>query len=324
MEKLLPPYMISKQTKWNSMNRQNIIIDCDPGHDDAIALLIASYSPKLNLLGVSTSSGNQTVEKTSINASNLLHFFNRTDVPIAIGSPKPIIRESRICPEIHGESGLDGFYFPKYDHQFSKLKGYEQIIKILKENDDVIVVTTGPMTNLGLAIKNEPSIVNCIKEIVLMGGSTNEGNITKAAEFNILVDPEAANICFRSGVPLRMIGLNVTRQILVKDEIVEEAEKLNTRGSDLFVKLMKVFNQNQRDFFGLEAGPLHDPATIVSLLNDKAIRFEEMNVEIDTSFTDQAGKTICQKKKPYNCLVATSVNLEEYWKEIYKHLEMCK
>lgn len=306
------------------MNRQNIIIDCDPGHDDAIALLIASYSPKLNLLGVSTSSGNQTVEKTSLNASNLLHFFNRTDVPIAIGNPKPIIRESRICPEIHGESGLDGFDFPKYNHQFSALKGYEQIIKLLKENDDVIVITTGPMTNLGLAIKNEPSITKRIKEIILMGGSTNEGNITKAAEFNILVDPEAADICFRSGVPLRMIGLNVTRQILVRDNIVEEAEKINTRGSDLFVKLMKVFNQNQRHFFGLEAGPLHDPATIVSLLNDKAIRFEEMNVEIDTSFTDQVGKTICQKKKPYNCLVATSVNLEEYWKEIYKHLEMCK
>lgn len=306
------------------MNRQNIIIDCDPGHDDAIALLLASYSPKFNLLGVSTCSGNQTVEKTSINASNLLQFFNRNDVPIAVGSPNPIIRPSRICPEIHGESGLDGFDFPKYEHKYSDLKGYEQIIKLLKENDDVIVVTTGPMTNLGLAIKNEPNIVKRIKEIVLMGGSTNEGNITKAAEFNILVDPEAADICFRSGVPLRMLGLNVTRQILVRDEIVEEASKINTRGSDLFVKLMKVFNHNQREFFGLEAGPLHDPATIVSLLNDKAFKFEKMNVTIDVSNTDLAGKTICSKKSPYNCLVATSVNLEEYWKEIYKHLEMCK
>ena len=306
------------------MKRQNIIIDCDPGHDDAIALLLAAYSPELNLLGVSTCSGNQTVEKTSLNASNLLHFFNRTDVPIAIGNPNPIIRESRICPEIHGESGLDGFEFLKYEHKYSELKGYEQIIKLLKENDDVIVITTGPMTNLGLAIKNNPCIVKRIKEIVLMGGSTNEGNITKAAEFNILVDPEAADICFNCGVPLRMLGLNVTRQILVRDEIVNEAEKINTRGGVLFVKLMKVFNKNQRDFFDLEAGPLHDPATIVSLLNDKAFVFEKMNVTIDTSFTDQAGKTICEQKEPYNCLVATSVNLEEYWKEIYKHLEMCK
>lgn len=306
------------------MKRQNIILDCDPGHDDAIALLLACYSPKLNLLGVSTCSGNQTVEKTSINASNLLHYFHKENMPLAVGNPNPLVRESRICPEIHGESGLDGFDFPIYEHKYSSLKGYELIIKLLKENDDVIVVTTGPMTNLALAIKHEPSIVNYIKEIILMGGSTNEGNITKAAEFNILVDPEAADICFRSGVPLRMLCLNVTRQILVRDEIVEEASKINTRGSDLFVKLMNVFNHNQREFFGLEAGPLHDPATIVSLVNDKAFRFEKMNVTIDISNTDQAGKTICVSKAPYNCLVATSVNLEEYWKEIYKHLEMCK
>ena len=305
------------------MKRQNIILDCDPGHDDAIALLLACYSPKLNLLGVSTCSGNQTVEKTSRNASNLLHYFLKENIPLAVGNPNPLIRESRICPEIHGESGLDGFDFPQYEHNYSKLKGYELIIKLLKENEDVIMVTTGPMTNLALAIKDEPSIVNRIKEIVLMGGSTNEGNITKAAEFNILVDPEAADICFSCGVPLRMLGLNVTRQILVKDEIVEKAEKLHTRGSDLFVKLMKVFNYNQRTFFGLEAGPLHDPATIISLINNKAFRFEKMNVKIDTSFTDQAGKTICSNKEPYNTLVAVDVNLEEYWKEIFNHLKLC-
>ena len=304
------------------MKRQNIILDCDPGHDDAIALLLACYSPKLNLLGVSTCSGNQTVEKTSINASNLLHYFHEENMPLAVGKPNPLVRESRICPEIHGESGLDGFDFPIYEHKYSSLKGYELIIKLLKENDDVIVVTTGPMTNLALAIKHEPSIVNRIKEIILMGGSTNEGNITKAAEFNILVDPEAADICFSSGVPLRMLGLNVTRQILVRDEIVEDARKLNTRGSDLFVKLMKVFNYNQRTFFGLEAGPLHDPATIISLLNDKAFKFEKMNVKIDTSFTDQAGKTICSNCAPYNALVAVDVNLEEYWKEIFNHLKL--
>ena len=305
------------------MKRQNIILDCDPGHDDAIALLLACYSPKLNLLGVSTCSGNQTVEKTSRNASNLLHYFLKENIPLAVGNPNPLVRESRICPEIHGESGLDGFVFPQYEHNYSKLKGYELIIKLLKENEDVIMVTTGPMTNLALAIKHEPSIVNRIKEIVLMGGSTNEGNITKAAEFNILVDPEAADICFSCGVPLRMLGLNVTRQILVKDKIVERAEKLHTRGSDLFVKLMKVFNYNQRTFFGLEAGPLHDPATIISLINDKAFRFEKMNVKIDTSFTDQAGKTICSNKEPYNVLVAVDVNLGEYWKEIFNHLKLC-
>ena len=157
-----------------------------------------------------------------------------------------------------------------------------------------------------------------------MGGSTGEGNITKAAEFNILVDPEAANICFTSGIPLRMLGLNVTRQILVTDEVVNEASKIPTRGGDLFVKLMKVFNKNQRDFFGLSAGPLHDPATIVSLINKDVFTFEDMNVQIDISDTDQAGKTICSYNEPHNVKVATKVNVELYWKEIYKHLRRCK
>ena len=306
------------------MKKQNIIIDCDPGHDDAIALLLACYSPKLNLLGVSTCSGNQTVQKTALNASNLLHFFNKEDIPLAIGNPSPLIRETRICPEIHGESGLDGFIFPQYDHKYSDLQGYQLINKLLMENEDVIVITTGPMTNLALAIKNNPSITKRIKEIILMGGSTDKGNISEAAEFNILVDPEAAEICFSSGVPIRMLGLNVTRKILVHDYIVEKASKINTRGSKLFVKLMKVFNQNQRDFFGLESGPLHDPATIVALINDEVFKFADMHVSIDTSNTDLAGKTTCLKQEPYNAKVAIDVDLEKYWNEIFKHLEMCK
>ena len=179
------------------------------------------------------------------------------------------------------------------------------------------------MTNLALAISKYQSITKNIKEIVLMGGSTIEGNITPEAEFNILVDPEAADICFRAGVPMRMLGLNVTRKILVTDEVIKEAEKIKTRGSDLFVKLMKVFNENQRTFFGLEYGPLHDPATIISMVNSNAFEFEPMHVEIDTTDTKYLGKTRCSTDKPSNCNVAISVNLEEYWSEVYKHLRRC-
>ena len=305
------------------MTKQKIILDCDPGHDDAIALLLSCYSDKLDLLAVTTASGNQTIEKTSKNALNLLNFFNKKDIPLAKGSSSPIKRKILTCSEIHGESGLDGFIFPEYEEKYSPLKGYELIIKTLKENKDVVVITTGPMTNLALAILKDHSITKNIKEIVLMGGSTTEGNISKAAEFNILVDPEAADICFKSGVPLRMLGLNVTRQILVTEEVIDEASKIKTQGGDLFVKLMKVFNENQRNFFGLSAGPLHDPATIISLINEKAFVFEDMNVSIDTSDTEEAGRTICTKQKPFNCKVAVKVNLDEYWKEIYEHLRRC-
>ncbi len=157
-----------------------------------------------------------------------------------------------------------------------------------------------------------------------MGGSAGEGNMNKYAEFNILVDPEAADICFKSGVPLRMLGLDVTRKVLVTDNIMKEAEIIQTRGSDLFIKLMKVFNKNQRDFFGIEAGPLHDPATIISLLNKRVFKFEKMNVTIDTSFSKKEGQTICEKEKPYNCLVAMQVNKKLYWKEVYKYLNLFK
>ena len=304
------------------MSKRKIILDCDPGHDDAIALLLSCYSDKLDLLAVTTAAGNQTIEKTSKNALNLLNFFNK-HVPLAKGSSSPIRRKILTCPEIHGESGLDGFTFPVYEEIYDKRVGYQLIIDTLLENDKVTVVVTGPMTNLALAINHNPNIISHIEEIALMGGSTGEGNITKAAEFNILVDPEAADICFKAGVPMRMLGLNVTRQILVTPEVVKEAEKIHTRGSDLFVKLMEVFNRNQKTFFGLDAAPLHDPATIISLINENAFVFEDMNVTIDTSDTDQAGKTICSYKEPYNCRVATKVNLNEYWKEIYEHLRRC-
>ena len=305
------------------MMKQKIIIDCDPGHDDAIALLVSAYSDKYDLIGVSTCAGNQTINKTSKNALNLLNFFNK-EIKVAKGETNPIKRKIRTCPEIHGESGLDGYDFPVYKEEYDSRPAYQFIIDTVLTNKDIIVITTGPMTNLALALSHNPNIVKNIKEIVLMGGSTTEGNITPEAEFNILVDPEAADICFRAGVSMRMLGLNVTRKILVTDKVIEEASKINTKGSDLFVKLMKVFNENQRKFFGLEHGPLHDPATIVSLINDKAFKFEKMKVTIDTSDTELLGKTYCEKSDDYNCMVATEVNLKEYWSEIYRHLEKCK
>lgn len=303
------------------MSKKKLLIDCDPGHDDAIMLLISCFQDEYEIIGVSSCSGNQTIEKTSLNASNLLNYFGRDDIPLSIGSSTPIIRKPRICAEIHGETGLDGFDFPSYNHKYEKIPACDFLIEKLLANEEVTIITSGPMTNLGLAIRKNKEILKHIKEIVLMGGSTGEGNMNKYAEFNILVDPEAADICFSSGVPIRMLGLNVTRKILVNDSVMSEASKIKTKGGDLFIKLMTVFNKNQRDFFGLEAGPLHDPATIISLLNENVFTFEPMNVTIDTSASEKAGQTVCKKNKPHNCLVAFEVNIKLYWQEIYKYLQ---
>jgi len=298
-----------------------IILDCDPGHDDAIAILLAGSSNEIELLGISVVSGNQTVDKTARNAYNVSSYLG-INVPIAIGCDRPLIREKLNCGEIHGESGLDGFDFPKCEYKYYEKDGPSLIIDKCLANEDVIVVTTGPMTNLATALMREPKIKSHIKEIVLMGGSTSEGNLTKYAEFNILADPDAAAICFRSGIPMRMIGLNVTRRVLVLPHVVSRMEKLNTKASDLFVKLMKFFNKTQKEVFNLDGGPLHDPVTIVSLISDDVVTFERMNVEINVDPNDERyAETKCQKDIHGHVLVATDIDVNKYWDIIEEALK---
>ena len=296
--------------------KRNIILDCDPGHDDAIAILLAGNNPQLNLLGISVVAGNQIIEKTARNALNVATFLG-IDVPVAIGCEFPMVRERVICAAIHGESGLDGFDFPKYDKPFDKRHGTQLIIDSVMNNEDVTIVATGPLTNVAMALKLEPRLIQRIKEIVIMGGSVDNGNTSPAAEFNIMCDPEAAHVVFSCGVPVKMVGLNVTRKVLVYDEIVSRMEKINNKASDMFVKLMKVFNENQRKTFGAKAGPLHDPATIASLLDEKLIKYQKMNVVIDISHGPSYGRTNCDVfdylHAPQNAYVAMDIDVERYW-----------
>ena len=296
--------------------RKNIILDCDPGHDDAIAILLAGNNPKLNLLGISVVAGNQTIEKTARNALNIVSFLG-IGVPVAIGCEFPMVRERVICAAIHGESGLDGFTFPKTDKQFDKRHGVQLIIDSVMNNEDVTIVATGPLTNVAMALKMEPRLLNKVKEIVLMGGSVDNGNTSPAAEFNIMCDPEAAHVVFSSGIPVKMVGLNVTRKVLVTNEVVKRMAKINNKVSDMFEKLMNVFNENQRKTFGVEAGPLHDPATIASLIDEKLITYKKMNVTIDISHGPSYGRTNCDVfdylHAPQNAYVAMDIDVNRYW-----------
>ena len=297
-------------------NIRNIILDCDPGHDDAVAILLAGSNKNINLLGISVVAGNQTIEKTARNAMNVATYLG-IDVPVAIGCEYPMVRERVICAAIHGESGLDGFDFPKYDKQFDKRHGVQLIIDSVLNNDDVTIVATGPLTNVAMALRMEPRLKEKVREIVLMGGSVDHGNTSPAAEFNIMCDPEATYVVFHSGIKVKMIGLNVTRKVLVTDEVVERMEKINNSASKMFVDLMKVFNENQRKTFGVEAGPLHDPATIASIIDDKLIDFQLMNVEIDISHGSSYGRTNCDVfdylHAPKNAYVAMDIDVNKYW-----------
>ena len=301
--------------------KRNIVLDCDPGHDDAVAILLAGKNPNINLLGISVVAGNQTIEKTARNALNVATYLG-INVPICIGCEFPMVRERVICAAIHGESGLDGFDFPDYGDKFDKRHGVQLLIDSVMNNDKVTIVATGPLTNVAMAIKMEPRILKRLDEIVIMGGSVDNGNTSPAAEFNIMCDPEAAHVVFSSGVTVRMVGLNVTRKVIVTDEVVNRMEKINNKASDMFVKLMKVFNENQRKTFGVSAGPLHDPATIASIIDESLIKWQKMNVVIDISHGPSYGRTNCDVfnylQAPQNAYVAMDIDVNKYWDIIEK------
>ena len=304
--------------------KRNIVLDCDPGHDDAVAILLAGKNPNINLLGISVVAGNQTIEKTARNALNVATYLG-INVPICIGCEFPMVRERVICAAIHGESGLDGFDFQDYGDKFDKRHGVQLLIDSVMNNDKVTIVATGPLTNVAMAIKMEPRILKRLDEIVIMGGSVDNGNTSPAAEFNIMCDPEAAHVVFSSGVTVRMVGLNVTRKVLVTEDVINRMGKINNKASDMFVKLMKVFNENQRKTFGVAAGPLHDPATIASIIDESLIRWQKMNVVIDISHGPSYGRTNCDVfdylQAPQNAYVAMDIDVNKYWDIIEKGIK---
>lgn len=302
----------------------NIILDCDPGHDDAIAIMLAIMNKDINLLGITTSAGNQTIEKTTKNALNMVQFL-KSDVKVYRGTSRAILGDVKTCPEIHGESGLDGYSFPPLRIEEEKMDAVDFIIsELLSNKEKTTLVTTGPMTNVAIAIIKESKILKKIDKIVLMGGSIGAGNVSPSSEFNILSDPEAAHICFTSGVPIYMIGLDVTRQVLTTAEVVNRMSLIKNDLSDLFVKLMITYNKNQNKTFGLNSGPMHDPLTIAYLIDNEIISFTKCNVQIDLSHGPSYGRTNCDLSgylnKEENINVATSVNIDKFWNLIEKSI----
>lgn len=308
----------------NTMTKQKIILDCDPGHDDAIAIMLAGSAPSLEILGITVEAGNQTLEKTGNNTLNLVQYLG-LDVPVALGSGKPLKRSPMTCAEIHGETGLDGFPFSPLKIKYHQQNAVELMKSLLDKNEDVTLVPTGPLTNIAELLINYPEVKKHIKSIVLMGGSIGFGNVSPAAEFNILCDPEAADIVFNSGLDVYMLGLDVTRKALVLPDVMERMSKIDNKAGKLFIDLMKVFNENQLKIFGHSGAPLHDSATIISLLNPNVFTFKKMNVVIDVTGGPSYGRTNCDQydylHQPHNAYVAIDMNVNEYWNEVEKGLK---
>ncbi|WP_421282358.1 pyrimidine-specific ribonucleoside hydrolase RihA [Aeromonas veronii] len=286
-----------------------VILDCDPGHDDAIALILALASPELKVLAVTTSAGNQTPDKTLNNALRILTLLGRDDIPVAAGAPKPLARELIIADNVHGESGLDGPKLPDPAFAPQAMTGIELMARCLRESaEPVTLVPTGPLTNIALLLAAHPELKVKIARIVLMGGAAGAGNWTPAAEFNIYVDPEAADMIFKSGIPITMCGLDVTHEAQVMDEDIERVRAITNPVAQCVAGLLDFFMIYHRDpKWGFAGAPLHDPCTIAWLLNPALFHGVECRVDIETRGEHTVGMTVVDRYglsgKPANALV---------------------
>jgi inosine-uridine nucleoside N-ribohydrolase len=268
-----------------------VILDCDPGHDDAIALLLALGSPEINLLGVTTVAGNQTLEKTTANAIRVLDHVDRRDVPVAAGAPRPLVREPRTAGEVHGETGLDGPDLPGPSRLPEPMHAIDWIAQAVGESPDpVTLVPTGPLTNIALFLARYPGLESRLERIVLMGGAIGEGNTTPAAEFNIWVDPEAAHRVFQSGVDITMVGLDVTHQALMTPPHVERLAAAGKAGK-LVADLYEFYSQFHQRHYGWEGAPVHDAVAMAHVIDGTLLTTRHCGVLVDTGPEPSRGRT---------------------------------
>ncbi|MDN5986333.1 MAG: pyrimidine-specific ribonucleoside hydrolase RihA [Hafniaceae bacterium] len=271
-----------------------IILDCDPGHDDAIALILALASPELELKAVTTSAGNQTPEKTLRNALRILTLLQRNDIPVAGGAVKPLMRELIIADNVHGESGLDGPELPDPNFAPQQCNAVELIAKTLRESKEpMTIVATGPLTNIALLLTSHAELKPKIARIVIMGGAAGLGNWTPAAEFNIYVDPEAAEIVFQSGLPIVMAGLDVTHRAQIMSEDIERFRQLDNPVAAVVADLLDFFMEyHKQEKWGFQGAPLHDPCTIAWLIKPSMFTCVERWVGVETQGKYTQGMTV--------------------------------
>jgi inosine-uridine nucleoside N-ribohydrolase len=267
-----------------------IILDTDPGHDDAIALLLALASPELELLGVTTVSGNQTLDKTTANALKILEFVERTDVPVHVGAARPLVREQWAAAHVHGESGLDGPDLADPKTEPREGHAVDFIAAQAEEHDGVVLVPVGPLTNVGLLLAKYPGIERRIARVVLMGGAIAEGNVTPAAEFNIWADPEAAHRVFTSGIDVTMVGLDVTHKALL---VPEKADELRGAGSvgELVAQLYDFYHGHHVRMYGWEGSPVHDALAVAHVIRDDFLETQHRHVQVDIGPEPGRGRT---------------------------------
>jgi inosine-uridine nucleoside N-ribohydrolase len=290
-----------------------IVIDCDPGHDDAIAILLALGSPEVELRGITTVAGNQTLEKTTRNALKVLEVAGRTDIPVAAGADRPLRRELRTAAHVHGESGLDGPDLPEPTTKPVDAHAADLLAELLEPG--VVLVPTGPLTNVALMLERHPDVRERLERIVWMGGAFGEGNITPAAEFNSFVDPEAAAAVFDSGITVTMIGLDVTHKALFTRA---HADRLRgtSRAGQVVAELSDFFQRFHEERYGFDGSPIHDALAVAEVIDPSLVTTERCNVSVETQSLYCDGRTVVDRLhvtgRPENSLVGVDVEADRF------------
>ncbi|MGI5448015.1 nucleoside hydrolase [Streptomyces sp. CA-243310] len=295
-----------------------IVIDCDPGHDDALAIMLAAGDPGIDLLAVTTVAGNQTLDKTTLNALRVCTVAGITGVPVAAGCAQPLVEPLEVAEDVHGVSGIDGPRFPVPTVATVPEHAVELLRRVLIGHPEpVTLVPTAPLTNIALLLTRYPEVAGRIKEIVLMGGSTERGNRTPAAEFNIHVDPEAADIVFRSGVPVTMCGLNVTHQALATPGVLARFEALDSELGWICVELLRYFAERYRRLFGFSAPPVHDPVAVARVIDPAIVSCVDAHVAVELHGRHTRGATVVDLHGrlglPANARVAVGLRTDLFW-----------
>lgn len=299
--------------------QRKILLDCDPGHDDAVAMMLAWGNPSIELLGVTTVGGNQTLDKVTRNALSVATVVGMHDVPIAAGCRLPLVRPVEIAPDVHGDSGLDGVELPEPAVELDPRHGVDLIIETIMNNEPgtVTLVPTGPLTNIAMAARKEPRIVERVQEVVLMGGGYHVGNWSPVAEFNIKVDPEAAHIVFNEKWPIVMVGLDLTHQALATDEVAERIAAVPGSVSQFTLGLFTFFRKAYQDAQGFEFPPVHDPCTLAYLIDPTIVETVKVPLDVELNGSLTTGMTVADFRAPApedcHTKVATRLDAPRFW-----------
>ena len=299
--------------------KKKIILDCDPGHDDAIALLLAYGNPQIDLLAVTTVVGNQTLEKVTRNALAVARIAGITGIPFAAGCPRPLIREIETAPDIHGDSGLDGPVLPEPVLTLDSRHAVQLIIDTIMAHPPktITLVPTAGLTNIALAARLEPRIIDRVKEVVLMGGGYHTGNWSAVAEFNIKIDPEAAHIVFNAGWPLTMVGLDLTHQALATPEVVSKIAAVGTAPAQFVLELLEFFGTMYKSAQGFDSPPVHDPCAVAYVIDPSVMTTRKVPLDVELTGTLTLGMTVADFRAPApaDCTTQVAVKLDHtrFW-----------